>query len=134
MKWLTFKIQHEPGFRFNLLDLLLILALVAASAAWHAVFPDQYLYLLPLYVGGSFFLFCNVFRIGNRMELPWYMTFIALAAFGFTQPRFPWLMILTVCEALKWGLIGYRVRQGAYLGVFRRQLAQFSGFSTAAER
>lgn len=126
MRWLTFEIQREPGFRLNLLDLMLISVLIAASAAWYAVFPDQYLYLLPLYVGGSFFLFCNVFRIGNRMEVPWYVTFVALTVYGFTQPTFPWLLVLVVCEALKWFLIAYRIRKGPYIGAFHRQLSRLS--------
>ena len=126
MKWLTFEIQREPGFRLNLIDLILIAALIAASIAWGSVFPDQHLYLLPLYVGGSFFLFCNVFRIGNRTEIPWYVVFVAITVYGFTQPEFPWLLLLCVGEGLKWALIGYRIRRGPYVGAFYRQLGRFS--------
>ncbi len=125
MRWLTFEVQHEPGFRLNLLDLIFIAALVAASAVWYRTFPYQYLFLLPGYVGGSFFLFCNLFRIGNRMEIPWYITFVAIAVYGFTLPRFPWLLLLTVCEGLKWVLIVYRIRRGVYIGAFHRPLARF---------
>ena len=122
MKWLTFEIQREPGFRFNAIDLILIGALVAASAGWYAVFPDQHLYLLPIYVGSSFFLFCNVFRIGNRMEPPWYLCFVVLAVYGLLQPEFPWLLLLVICETLKWALIGYKLWRGPYVGAFHRQL------------
>ena len=131
MKWLTFEIRREPGFRFNLIDLFLIGALIAASAGWHAVFPEDHLYLLPLYVGASFFLFCNVFRIGNRMEVPWYLTFVAIAAYGLTQPEFPWLVMLVVGEAVKWALIGYRFRRGPYVGAFRGWLGRFSAQSSS---
>ena len=131
MKWLTFEIQREPGFRLNLTDLLLVSALSAASGFWYSVFPADRLYLLPLYVGGSFFLFCNVFRIGNRLEVPWYLTFVAITVYGFAQPEFPWLLLLTVCEALKWALIGYRIRRGPYVGALYRQLAQFSALPAA---
>ena len=126
MKWRTFEVQQEPGFRFNLIDLALILALVAVSAGWHSLFDVNYLYLLPLYVGGSFFLFCNIFRIGNRLEAPWYLAFVALAAYGIRQQEFPWLMVLGVCEAVKWGLIAWRIRRGAYVGAFRTQLERFA--------
>lgn len=122
MKWLTFKIQRAPGFRFNLTDFILIAVLIAVTLGWRAVFPVQHLYLLPLYVGGSFFLFCNVFRIGNRMEVPWYLTFVVLTVYGFSQAEFPWLLLLSVCEALKWGLIGYKIRRGPYVGAFQQQL------------
>ena len=126
MKWRTFEIQREPGFRFNLIDLSLIAALVAASTAWYALFPEDYLYLLPLYVGASFFLFCNVFRIGNRTEMPWYVTFVAITAYGFTRPEFPWLLLLVVGEGVKWALIGYRIRRGPYVGAFRGWLRRFN--------
>lgn len=122
MKWRTFEIQREPGFRFNLIDLSLILALVAASAGWRALFADDYLYLLPLYVGGSFFLFCNVFRIGNRLEVAWSLVFVALTAYGLRQSDFPWLLLLVVCETIKWGLIAWRINRGPYVGAFRTQL------------
>lgn len=126
MKWRTFEVQREPGFRLNLTDLLLIAAVLAASAAWWAVFPEQHLYLLPVYVAGSFFLFCNVFRIGNRTEIPWYLAFVALTLHGFTQPAFPWALLLAVCETLKWALVGWRIRRGPYVGAFHRQLARYS--------
>jgi hypothetical protein len=126
MRWRTFEIQREPGFRFNLIDLGLISALAAASAGWHAVFPEQHLYLLPLYVGVSFFLFCNVFRIGNKLEPWWYVTFVLLTAWGLLQPEFPWLPMLAVCETVKWALIAYRIRKGPYVGAFRPQLARFT--------
>ena len=121
MKWLTFDIQRAPGFRFNLVDLILISVLAAVALGWREVFPHQHLYLLPLYVGASFFLFCNVFRIGNRLEAPWYLSFVALTVYGFTQAEFPWLLLLTVCEILKWALIGYRIWRGPYVGAFHRQ-------------
>lgn len=122
MKWLTFKIQRTPGFRFNLTDFILIALLIGVTLGWRAVFPVQDLYLLPIYVGGSFLLFCNVFRIGNRLEVPWYLTFVALTTYGFSQTEFPWLLLLSVCEALKWALIGYKVRRGPYVGAFHQQL------------
>ncbi len=123
MDWLTFKIQRAPGFRFNLIDAALILALIAVSVAWSRVDSAQHLYLLPLYLGSSFFLFCNVFRIGNRIEPVWYLTFVALAVYGLSQERFPWPLLLCVCEGVKWALIGWRIRRGPYYGAFHRRLA-----------
>jgi len=122
MTWLTFRIQRTPGFRFNLIDLILIAVLLALTVGWRAAYPVQHLYLLPLYVGASFFLFCNVFRIGNRLEAPWYLTFVALTLYGFAQAEFPWLLLLSLCELLKWALIGYRIRRGPYVGAFHPAL------------
>lgn len=126
MKWRTFEIQREPGFRFNLIDLSLLLALVAASAGWYTMFDDDYLYLLPLYVGESFFLFCNVFRLGNRLEVPWSLAFVALTVYGMRQPDFPWLLVLGVCEAIKCGLIAWRIWRGPNVGAFRAQLMRLA--------
>jgi hypothetical protein len=129
MKWRTFEVQREPGFRLNLVDLILIGFLVAASLAWRSVYPDQHLWLLPLYVGLSFFLFCNVFRIGNRAEPPWYLTFVAIAVWGLTREQFPWAVLLVVCESLKVALILWRIVRGPYVGAFHRTLGRFSGRS-----
>ena len=127
MKWRTFEVQREPGFRLNLTDLGLIALLVAASLGWRAVHPPDHLWVLPLYVGFSFFLFCNVFRIGNRAEVPWYLTFLAIAAWGLTRVEFPWLPLLAVCETLKLALILWRIRRGPYVGAFHRRLGRFAG-------
>lgn len=126
MRLRTFEIQREPGFRLNLIDLGLIAGLAAASAAWYAIFPEQHLYLLPAYVGLSFFLFCNVFRIGNRVEPIWYVAFTAMAVWGLSREVFPWLALLAVCETLKWALIVWRIRRGPYVGAFHRTLARWS--------
>lgn len=122
MKWRTFEIQRKPGFRFNLVDLSLIIVLLAVSAGWYSLFDDDYIYLLPLYVGGSFFLFCNVFRIGNRLEVSWSLAFVALTAYGMNQPEFPWLLVLGVSEAIKWGLVAWQIWRGPYVGAFHAQL------------
>ncbi len=125
MRWRTFEVQREPGFRLNLTDLILVVALAAASAGWYALFPVQYLYLLPIYVGLSFFLFCNVFRVGNRVEPLWYVVFVAIAGWGLTRDEFPWLALLLVCETLKWALIAWRIRKGPYVGAFGEMLARW---------
>ena len=126
MKWRTFEIQREPGFRFNLIDLILILCLCAVSVVGYFLFPYQYLYLLPLYVGGSFFLFCNVFRIGNHLEPWWYVCFMVLVVEGMTRDEFPWARVLIVCELVKLVLIVYRIRRGPYVGAFYRQWGSFA--------
>ena len=70
MKLLTFDIQKNPGFRFNLTDLIFIVLLGFSSVLIYRFFGTFYaLYLFPLYIGFTFFLFCNVFRVGTRLEL-----------------------------------------------------------------
>ena len=120
MNWLTFKIQQEPGFRFNLADFGFIVFLCALSALLLNQLPDKSLFWIPLYLGLSFFLFCNVFRIGNRLEPFWYIPFTIVAAaclYTLNLPLFWWLVLLFL-EPLKWALIIYRIKAGQYRGVF----------------
>jgi len=37
--------------------------------------------LLPAYLGLTFFLFCNVFRVGNRLEIFWCVPFLPYTRF-----------------------------------------------------
>jgi len=121
VKWLTFDIQKAPGFRFNLTDMLLILCLILISYLFYWLSPLHYYYLLPLYVGFSFFLFCNVFRIGNNLERIWYIPFIIITILTFNRPDLYWKLILIICEPLKVGLILYRIIKGPYRGVFYKK-------------
>ncbi len=120
MKWLTFEIQREPGFRFNLIDLLLILALLAITYGLYRAAPDSHFVWLPLYVGASFFLFCNVFRIGNRMEVFWYLPFVVVVLCVHGRPEIFWPAVLLICEPLKIVLIAVCVVRGRTRGIFRR--------------
>ncbi len=124
MKWLTFRVQREPGFRFNLTDFVLIAVLIGLSAYSFQIYPYHHFYLLPVYIGGSFFLFCNVFRIGNRLESYWYVTFLMLTLALIRAPAIYWPVMLAVCEPLKVFLIVVRIRQPEYVGVFSRAAAK----------
>lgn len=123
MKWLTFKVRREPGFRFNLLDLIFIALLCAAALALRLAMPDLSLYAIPLYVGFTFFLFCNVFRIGNRTEAWWYIPFGLVAVFCVYTLRMEefWWAVLLFFEPLKIVLIVRAVRRESYHGVFCRR-------------
>ena len=126
MKLITFKTQHEPGFRLNLTDLIFLLLLMGLSCFIFTVTGDRGLYLLPLYIGLSFFLFCNVFRIGNRLEAFWYVPFIILFLAGFYFMENFWPPVLLVCEPLKAALIITRIRRGGYEGIFYDKLQKYS--------
>jgi hypothetical protein len=119
MKWLTFEVQKDPGFRLNLIDAVFVAVLCAISAGVYVLLPDESLWLVPLYLGLSFFLFCNVFRIGNRLEAIWYIPFIATAVYSvYTQDLILlWVAVACILEPLKWALILYRVKKGPYVGV-----------------
>ena len=129
MHWLTFRVQYAPGFRFNLTDLLFIL-LVAALSGWlYLRVPTSSLYGIPLYLLLSFFLYCNVFRIGNLLEALWYLPFAGMAVYTLSRGDFPqfWWWVLWVLEPWKWVLIAYRIWRGPYQGAGYRQVAAWRG-------
>jgi phosphoglycerol transferase MdoB-like AlkP superfamily enzyme len=120
MKWtrfLTFKIQKEPGFRLNLIDIGLIACLILVTWLLYPIFQEGWLFLLPLYIGLSFFLFCNVFRIGNWLEPFWYIPFTIALFFLNKQPEILWWLILLVFEPLKVILIAYSMKRGDDRGI-----------------
>jgi hypothetical protein len=128
MKWRTFEIQREPGFRLNLTDIFFILFLCLLAALSVVYLPSVEIHWLVLYLGLSFFLFCNLFRIGNRLEIFWYVPFAAFAAYALYSENLAWFwrVALPVLEIIKWGLIIYRIRRGPYLGIGYEKLARYS--------
>jgi hypothetical protein len=126
MKWMTFKIQQEPGFRINLRDLIIIAVLIILSYTLFSITGDESISLLPLYVGLSFFLFCNVFRIGNRLEACWYIPFTLTFTSSFYFTENFWVPVLLICEPIKVLLILYRIKKGSYHGVFYKLLSKGS--------
>lgn len=77
MKIQIFKVQKEKGFRINLVDILFILLLILSSFyIYHEVNGMGYYFLLPLYIGFTFFLFCNLFRLRTKDEMLWTLFFL----------------------------------------------------------
>jgi hypothetical protein len=120
MKLRLFKVQTEPGFRLSLADLSL-LAILGGLSAWLRIsLPENSLWPLPAYIGMSFFLFCNVFRVGNNAEAFWYIPFVACVLTGINFPDRLWWIILAVCEPVRVAVIAYRILKGPYRGIFAR--------------
>ncbi len=125
MKWRTFEVQRrEPGFRLNLTDLIFIALLLSLGCGLYLFEMPLGLVALVLYLGLSFFLFCNVFRIGNKLEAWWYPPFVLVAGWGvgWQQLEPMWWIILCVLEPWKWLLIAYQIRSGNYVGAGYRLL------------
>ncbi len=122
MKWLTFEIQHSPGFRFNLIDTLLIGFILGLAYTLFTLVPDSSIYWAPPYLGLSFFLFCNIFRIGNRLEPWWYVPFFGIATYCLLTRDIVllWWLVLLLLEPLKWGLIVYHILRRPYHGAFHK--------------
>jgi len=110
-------IQKEKGFRISIVDVVFILLLIASSVFIYTYLGDLgYYFLLPLYVGFSFFLFCNVFRLRTKDEMIW--TFLFLTIVGVTFNLFPnnWViftisssfLIQAILIVLHVGSEGYR--------------------------
>jgi hypothetical protein len=126
MKRRTSEVRKGPGFRFDLIDAGLILLLVGVSIGIYGLLPDGSASLIPLYLGLSFFLFCNVFRIGNRLEAIWYVPFAVIAAGSILCGNLTlfWILVASVLEPLKWVLIAYRIWRGPYRGIFHDRLGR----------
>lgn len=127
MKWYIFKSQSEPGFRLNLFDLGFMGSTLVLSLAVRELIPGATIYLIPPYIAGSFFLFCNVFRIGHLLEPFWYVLFTALAIYTLSNNDLEafWFWVLLAMEPLKWVLIAYRMIRGPYHGVGFAQVARW---------
>ena len=127
MKWLTFKTQLEPGFRINLNDIILLIISAAFTAMLYFFSSERGLFLLPLYIGSTFFLFCNVFRIAWWHEIVWYVPFILTAYYAILHVENFWLVILFIFEPLKVALIIYSMKKGPYVGWLYRIVDNYEG-------
>jgi hypothetical protein len=118
VKWLTFKVQKDPGFRLNLTDICLLALLALVSIGVYKVVPTTGLHYIPLYVGFTFFLFCNVFRLRQRLEAVWFVPFTLYAAWALARMEIDWTLTLAVFVPLKAVLIIFHMYRGFYRGVF----------------
>jgi hypothetical protein len=123
MRLRIFKVKKAPGFRLSLADILFLVLLGTLSFLAREYFSAYSLYLVPAYLGASFFLFCNVFRIGDGLELIWYGSFLCLSLVLLWRPEYYWLLVLGICEPLKLGLIIHRVGSGDYVGVYSSRIS-----------
>ncbi len=119
MKWQIFSVQRQPGFRLNLTDIILIGFLIGLSYFIYSILPENSLYGVPIYFGISFFCFCNIFRIGNKLEPFWYIPFFLLAAYCiyYFDMKLFWNLVIFFLEPWKWILIIYHILRRPYHGV-----------------
>ena len=117
-----FDVQKEKGFRINLVDILFIALLIGSSVYIYTQLGNLgYYFLLPLYVGFSFFLFCNVFRLKTRDEMIW--TFLFLTIVSITFEHFPNSWVIYTIGAsfvIQAVLIVFHVGSEGYRGVGAR--------------
>ena len=120
MKWLTFEIASKPGFRFNLIDIIFISIIFGISFLIYSYIGDYgKLYFIPLYVGFTFFLFCNVFRLTNKLEAIWHIPFSIILIYSlYYSIDILWILIIYISVPIKIALIIYRIRSDEYIGIF----------------
>ncbi len=114
-----FRIKRTPGFRLNLTDIIFIMVLSGLSYLLYEFTPDMSLYGVPLYLGISFFCFCNIFRIGNKLEPFWYIPFLLIAVYCLYYFDFElfWNLVIYFLEPWKWCLITYHIVYHPYQGI-----------------
>ena len=120
MKWLTFKVASKPGFRFNIPDIIFIFIIFGISFLVYSYLGDYgKLYFIPIYVGFTFFLFCNVFRLTNKLEAIWHIPFTLILIYSlYFSIDMLWILILYISIPIKIALIVYRIRSDEYIGIF----------------
>ena len=115
----VFDVQKEKGFRINVLDMIFIALLIGSSVAiYFYIGALGYYFLLPLYVGFTFFLFCNVFRLRTRDEMIWTFLFLTIVSITFESFPVSWV-VYTLCASffIQVILIAFHVGSEGYRGV-----------------
>ena len=103
------------GFRMMWWDPIAIL--ICAAAVWFGWEVFQAWILMVPYVLGTFFLFCNVFRVRQNLELIWAAIFIAnTLAWLYFAPSL--LGIVVTQSIVTIVVIAYHARTPGYRGIF----------------
>ena len=114
------KVKKEVGFRINLVDIIFITLLTSVSYYLYTILgSSENLYFLPLYVGFTFFLFCNVFRLRTKDELMWTLFFLLSSFVTYNFFHTHWVVItLGLSSLIQSVLIGLAIGSSGYRGVF----------------
>jgi hypothetical protein len=119
----VFEQRKEPGFRLNVADLALVAFCLGVSGYLWNVSDGLPVALVPAHVVATFFLFCNVFRIGRRQEFTW------IAAYGATIFATVWMdlpfwwTVLPISTACTAAAVAWGWASGSYRGIGARVVA-----------
>ena len=118
------KIKRTPGFRFNLIDAVFLIFLGALSYLLFQIDDEGGFGFIPIYLGISFFCFCNIFRIGNKMEPFWYIPFTLITGYCIYEFDFDlyWQLVFWFLEPLKWVLIIFHIIKRPYHGIAYKRI------------
>jgi hypothetical protein len=129
MKWLTFKYRYEPGVRINLMDILLLFVVSLASYILYLIIPEPRVFLMPLYIGVTFFLFCTVFKVTWYDEVFWYLPFAIIMPYALLNVENFWFFILAVFEPIRAAVVIHRMKKGPYVGIFYKWIDNYGSYT-----
>jgi hypothetical protein len=111
--------QFCPGFQISVFDACFLVTGLLLSRGLRDAAPG--VALIPGYVVGTFFLFCNVFRIARRSELLWTAFFVA-AAGAATMDLVGWRAVFGGSAVLSVALFLVEFRKPSYHGIWWRHI------------
>lgn len=111
--------NSKPGFRCNLADVAMLAASLGLSL-WMAGAGFGEPSWLPAYVTATFFLFCNVFRIGRPMEVAWSAVAVAAFLHALAADLPFWRTALPVTLPATAAAVAWAAAAGRYRGVFAK--------------
>jgi hypothetical protein len=107
--------KRSWGFRFSLADALALLVLAAVAVVLYRT--GNLLWWLVLFVGGHFFLFCNVFRVNRRCELTWAGLLLLNAGLWSFRNHLDWLHVVACQIPVSIAVIVSEIRSSTYHGI-----------------
>ena len=108
------------GFRCSAGDLVVLVAGVVVTIASRDWFPP--LAILTPFVLAHFFLFCNVFRVGQAAELVWGGLFLTTVAASRLSDEVRWEFVLLPMCGVTIVLILRTLRRSDYHGAFCQRI------------
>ena len=102
-------VEFRPGFRFSLLDGVLLVSAGVGAVALSRVSIE--FALLAVAAVLHFFLFCNVFRVSRPLELSWSAFFLACVG-------------IRALAGVPWSVLGAAVLGATVLVVWRQAIAK----------
>lgn len=125
------RLQHAPGFRLNLPDVVIVAGCLGLSAWLRDSWPDTPLWWLPGYAAVSFLLFCNVMRIGTVLELPWLLAAACATVVGTAHEWDLAVAVPLAAEPFRLMAAVWAARIGWWRGVCWRRIAAANGIEPA---
>ena len=106
--------KRPAGFRFSIWDAVIVA--VMAILTWRLWLVSELLVWLCPMTAGHFFLFCNVFRVGNRAELIWAIALLTNVAFWVFFGTLDWVVIMWIQAPVTIAVIVWAILQKDYHG------------------